>query len=375
MIAFMTIIYVALIVLVFKVFKVKPRPWPIAAFVVAGVLLIGITVVVWTLAAPISQRAVVSRYVVQLVPYVKGQVVSIPARPNTPLKKGDVLYEIDPEPYRFALNQVDSELQAASSNVLQLEAAVRVAEAGFEKAKADAAEAKVGADVAEAVHKENPEAISKLKLGQAEQQYLAAKAGVQQAEETVDQTKLAVTAAKDAIPSVEAQRDTAKFNLQECTVKAPADGFVTDWQIRDGTYVTSIPLAAAGTFIDTSETMIVASFPAEMLIHVEPGQKVEVAFKSRPGVLFLGKVETVIQASGEGQFTTGGKLPSAVVVGSPGLLAVKIRLDDKAAADGLEMGAPGTVAIYTDWGKPFHVISKVTVRMQKWLYFLPIPGK
>ena len=91
--------------------------------------------------------------------------------------------------------------------------------------------------------------------------------------------------------------------------------------------------------------------------------------------IFIQLLSKVGSFRGEGQFTTGGKLPSAAVVGSPGLLAVKIRLDDKAAADGLEMGAPGTVAIYTDWGKPFHVISKVTVRMQKWLYFLPIPGK
>ena len=59
MIALITILYVATIVLVFKVFKVPPRPWPIAFFVVAGVILVGAIVVIWTLAAPISQRAVV----------------------------------------------------------------------------------------------------------------------------------------------------------------------------------------------------------------------------------------------------------------------------------------------------------------------------
>ena len=82
MIALITILYVATIVLVFKVFKVPPRPWPIAFFVVAGVILVGAIVVIWTLAAPISQRAVVTRYVVQIVPWVKGKVLSIPARPE-----------------------------------------------------------------------------------------------------------------------------------------------------------------------------------------------------------------------------------------------------------------------------------------------------
>ena len=79
--------------------------------------------------------------------------------------------------------------------------------------------------------------------------------------------------------SAKAQLDSAKFNLSQCTVSAPADGFVTDWQIRDGSMANPISAAAAGTFIDTSETFIVASFAAEELIHVRPGQDVELAFR------------------------------------------------------------------------------------------------
>ena len=99
MIAFITILYVIAIVLVFKVCRVKPRPWPIALFVVAGVFMIGGIVVLWTLSAPLSQRAVVTRYVVQVVPWVKGKVLSIPAKPNVPLTKGRVLFQIDPSPF------------------------------------------------------------------------------------------------------------------------------------------------------------------------------------------------------------------------------------------------------------------------------------
>ena len=99
------------------------------------------------------------------------------------------------------------------------------------------------------------------------------------------------------------------------------------------------------------------------------------AFKSRPGQLFQGKVENIIEATGEGQFAPGGKLPSAAQVGSPGFLAVKIRLDDEEQAAALALGTPAAVAIYTDWGKPFAMISKVAIRMQKWLYFLPLPPK
>lgn len=374
MIAFMTILYVAAIVVIFKVMKVKPAPWPIALTIVAGVLMIGIITVLWTISAPVSTRAVVSRYVIEIVPYVKGRVTSIPAKPNVPLKKGDVLYQIDPAPYQYTVNQVQSQLQAAKSNVIAAEAGIQVAEANVARAQSDVTAKKAAFDVAVSIDEQNPQAISKLKLVEAREQYAASQAALDQAQAGQDQATAALAAARDAVVTAEAELESAKFDLEQCTMTAPADGFVTDWQIREGTYVVPIPLAAAGTFIDTSQTFIVAPFPAQMLIHVKPGQDVELAFKSKPGWLYRGKVDTVIQASGEGQFTVSGNLPSAASIGSQGVLAVKIRLNDDESVNELEMGSAGIVAIYTDWGKPFAMISKVAIRMKKWLYFLPLPS-
>jgi multidrug resistance efflux pump len=373
MITVMTIVYVALIVLVFKILKVKPSPWPIAAFVVLGVALIGSIVVLWTLAAPISSKAVVSRYVVSIVPWVKGRIISIPALPNVPLHKGDVLYEIDPAPYQYTVNQIASQLQAAKSNAAQFAAAVDVAAASVDKAKADVTAKKAAFEVAKSIDQQNAAAISRLRLVEARETYAAAEAALTQAGATRVQAEAALASAKDSIMAIEAQLASAKFDLQQTKVTAPADGFVTNWEIRAGTFVVPMPFAAAGTFIDTSQTMIVAPFPAQMLIHVKPEQNVELAFKNMPGRLYRGKVDSVLQATGEGQFTTSGKLPSAASIGSPGMLAVKIRLDDDQSADELELGSAGSVAIYTDWGKPFAMMSKVTIRLKKWLYFLPIP--
>ena len=309
MIAFMAIIYVALVLLVFKVFKVKPSPWPIALLATLGIVLLGGIVVLWSIAAPVSTRAVVSRYVVQLVPIVKGPVTSIPAEPNVPLKKGEVLFTINPDPYQYQVNLYTSQLAAAKSNVMQLEAGVRVAEASIAKAKADLATKKTAFEVANTIAKENPQAISKLKMVQAKESLAASQAGLEQTQAGLLQAKAALAAAEDSIGVIESQLDNAQFNLTGCVVKAPSNGFITDWQIREGTYVTSLPMAAAGTFIDTDETMVVAPLPAQMLVHVRPGDPVELAFKSQPGKLFLGKVENVIQATGEGQFTTGGNFP------------------------------------------------------------------
>jgi RsiW-degrading membrane proteinase PrsW (M82 family) len=89
MIAVLLIIYTAIVLVLFKLKLVKPRPYPIALIVVAGIFIVGGVVVAWALSAPISPKLVTSQYVVQLVPYVKGQVKTVHAQANQPMKKGD----------------------------------------------------------------------------------------------------------------------------------------------------------------------------------------------------------------------------------------------------------------------------------------------
>jgi membrane fusion protein, multidrug efflux system len=69
-IAFLLVVYTAIVLVLFKLKLVKPRPYPIAGILVAGVLILGGVFVAWTLCAPVSPRVVTTQYVVQLVPYV-----------------------------------------------------------------------------------------------------------------------------------------------------------------------------------------------------------------------------------------------------------------------------------------------------------------
>ena len=77
----------------------------------------------------------------------------------------------------------------------------------------------------------------------------------------------------------------------------------------------------------------------------------------------------MIAATGEGQFQPSRLIPEASTVGSQGLLAVKISLVDAPPAN-LPLGAGGIVAIYTEHGAPVHIISKVAIRMKKWLLYV-----
>jgi multidrug resistance efflux pump len=70
------------------------------------------------LCAPMSGDLVTSQYVIQLVPYVKGQVQTVRAVANQPMKKGDLLLEINPAPYRHTVDQLEAQFEAAKQTVI-----------------------------------------------------------------------------------------------------------------------------------------------------------------------------------------------------------------------------------------------------------------
>jgi len=384
MIALMVIIYTAFVLLLFKVLHLKPTAYLIASLILAGVLLIGGVVVVWTQSAPMTDKMVTSQYVVQLVPYVKGQVKAVQANALKPVKKGDLLLEIDPAPYQYTVNQVESQLASAKATVQQAQASVEVATAAVANAQANLVKAKAGDELAKTqeqialnIQKQNAAAISQLNVAKAVQERQEADAAVQQAAAALAQSQASeqqaaatVQVAKTNVTTVEAQLDDARFNLAQCKMYAPEDGYVVNWQVQVGTMLVPMPVAAAGTFVVTADTAVAAVFPQNWLSNVEPGNDVELVLNPHPGRLFLGKVDYVISATGGGQFTTSGTIPNAARIGSDGLYAVRINFSDAAIARKLSLGSGGSAAIYTDKGKPTHVISKVAIRMKKWLLYV-----
>ena len=119
------------------VVKLKLGPKGIAWLAIGFGLPIVVVVVFWDLDAPMSGRVVTTQYVVQLVPYVKGQVKKVCAQSNQPLKKGDLLLEIDPAPYQYAVSQLEAQLASARDAVKQKQAALEASEANVAKAGAD----------------------------------------------------------------------------------------------------------------------------------------------------------------------------------------------------------------------------------------------
>lgn len=371
MIALFVILYVTGVWLFYVKLKVKPTPTNLAACVVIGIVAVGAIVICWQFSAPTSSQLVVSRYTIQIVPQVKGHIKKIEAKPNVHLTKGkDILFEIQKDPYEFAVNQSKGAVNAAEKTVEQLQAGIKVADATILEATTGLEAAKADLNTKEDANRRSPGAVSALELIELQAKVTAAEAGVDKAKAAKEVAAFTLQTAQQQVEVAKSQLDTAEFNLEQCTVYAPADGFVTNWQVREGAMAVPLPMAPMGTFIDTSDVDVVGVFSQNVLKNVAPGDRVDVVLKSHPGQVFAGTVDSVIQASGEGQFVTSGKLLDAASVHSSGKFAVKIDLDDKELAKTLPMGTAGMATIYSSKGKPFQIISTVTVRIKAWMYYL-----
>ena len=374
MIVVITICYLGCVFLAFKVIKIKVSAVSVAVAALIGVIVLGGVVIGWKFSAPMTGRMTVKRNVVPLLAAVdsKQLISKIHVPQNQPVKKGTPLYEYDTRPNQYALEQLTAQLAASQEKISELEASVEVAAASVEAAQASQAYALAQYETSKKTQELNPNAVSEIQVTVQEKKYESSQAAVEQAIAAQTGTEFALTSAREAIKATEAQIGTAKLNLQQNVVKAPADGYIMNFQAVEGTMGTTVLTRNQGSFMDMSETVVAAVFPQNLVANVASGDTVEIAFKSLPGQIATGKVDEVLEYTGEGQIDMSGVVPSAKSIGSKGFLFVRIFLDDEELAKELPLGGAGTIAVYTQTGKPFHVISKIALRMKAWIYYAPI---
>ena len=116
-------IYAVFVWLVF--FKFKWLPWNIVSQVITITLpIIGLTVLILLLniVAPSSHDIRVVNYVVPINPPVRGLVTEVPIEPNRPIKKGDVLFKVDPAPYELAVKSFEAQIAQLKVQLVTAEA-------------------------------------------------------------------------------------------------------------------------------------------------------------------------------------------------------------------------------------------------------------
>ena len=242
---------------------------------------------------PFTTDAYLQAYVIQVAPRVEGHVVQVHIRENQAVKKGDLLFEIDRRPFQHKVDLLIAKRVQAVQQVAELEADLSAARAEDAHLVAEEEYARIVHEQEESIYKRD--ATTERKFVEAIQKYKAAHAALDRSRAQIRKAEQALAARIGTehalVAEVEAQLNSARLDLDWTRVYALTNGYVTDLQLREGSYVhVGKPVL---TCIDEDQWWVVANFRENSLENVRPGQHVGLTFNSYPGRIFPGIVQTV----------------------------------------------------------------------------------
>ena len=178
---------------------------------------------------------------------VSGYLLRQVYREGSFIRKGELLFEIDPRPLQAALNQSKGELAKAQAQLTQADGQLLQAQAQLAQSEANQGKAQLDVDRYTPLAREK--AITDQELDNAVQVNLAAKAQVKASSAGVETAKAAIVAAKAAVAAAEAAVETAELNLGFTKVTSLIDGIAGIAQAQVGNLVspTSGPLTTVST--------------------------------------------------------------------------------------------------------------------------------
>jgi membrane fusion protein (multidrug efflux system) len=248
-----------------------------------------------------TENAYVKADMIAISPEIDGRVVSVEAVENRLVKKGEVLFRIDPEPFRFTLD-------LAEAKVLAVRHDIEASRAEFHQIEAEIDEATARVDFAEQQAKRQRELqgrghATQASLDQAEMELATSKQRVTELREKL-RTVLAKLGGDPAsavelhpdFRAAEAERDMAARDLSKTDVRAPLDGIVSRMRLQAGEWVKKGE--PAFSIIDPASTWVEANLKETQLENVRVGQKVEVEVDAYPHDSWEGRVTSISPATG-----------------------------------------------------------------------------
>jgi len=307
--------YTAICVVIFKVFNIPLTKWTVPTAVLGGVVLIGTLIFVMNYNHPHADISREYFATTPIVPAVTGTVIEVPVEPLVKLKKGDVLFKIDPIPFQNRVLSLTAQIALASDDV---------------------------------------DRTRKLLINRNVSQRDA-------------------DAALTRYESLNGQLLTAEFELDMTVVRAPTDGYVAQMVLRPGMRAASLPLRPVMIFVHDEGNYFVGWFRQNSMLRLKAGDDAEVAFDGIPGRVFSGTVKSVLPVMAEGQLQASGTLISPMAAPHPGRIAVMIDITDpefEAFRDLVPGGAYAQAAIYTEHFHHVAIMRKILLRMSSWMNYL-----
>jgi multidrug resistance efflux pump len=381
-------IYSAFVWLIF--IKLKWLPWNTTSQITVAIIpIVGLTVLILTLnvVAPSSADVRVYKYTVPIVSQVRGRVLEVPVEEgNRLVKKGDILFRIDPTPYQLEVNTLEAQLVGMQGSQRELVEQEKGAQAKIEESQSRAREIVARLDLTKKRVQQYRELVgtgagSKFDLERAETDALEAQGQLDAARNAEAQAraslrqiqqKLGATVKGEfsQVAQVRAQLETAKWNLDQTTTRSPCDCYVVNLALRPGAFVGAVAASQVMTLVE-AEGQVVAFFNQNELHQVAPGNEAEFTVETLPGRVIKAKVDSIIWAQGAGQMQASGMLPqTGFAAQPPGRYAVKFNIEERDKARFLAAGAAGHAAIYTERFEEIQILRKVIIRVGSYANYL-----
>lgn len=373
--------------------KFKLLPWNTVSKVVT--FTIPVVAMAWLIFmlnvfAPSSSDVRVITPSVQVIPLVKGRVVSVDVVSNQQVKKGDVLFRIDPAPFEQKVRELTAQLKVAETAAENMKGDVQSANANTVSAQSRLDQAQAKLILAQQRVREHQalvnsgagdvfaleQAQTDLRLALGEVKSVQGDVVARRTNEIQVKNKLNTRVGNEVagVAVARAQLAQAEWELAQTVVYAPADGYPVNVQIREGMIIGNIAatFAPALTFIE-NEYRILAFYNQNELHAVKVGDRAEFTLESLPGRIIHAKVHSIILNNAEGQILPTGAVPDTgrQLSSSPGQrFAVRYEVvgDDKSLM--LPSGAQGDGAVYTDSWHAIHVVRMVILRIGAKLNYL-----
>ncbi|HTJ64618.1 MAG TPA: HlyD family secretion protein [Alphaproteobacteria bacterium] len=233
---------------------------------------------------------------------VSGQVVDIAVKDNQRVRKGQLLFRIDPEPYQIAVDQAEARLGSARLQVDALKATYRQQLTELQSAKdsADFDEREYGRKKSLVASDYTPRAA----YDRAETDLKVSRHHIAAIEQQISNTVVALNGDPDieidrhpTVREAKAELDRARLNLSYASVSAPDDGIVTrvdDLQVGDfvnaGSSVFSV--------LSSRHIWVEANFRETGLTHMRPGQEATITIDAYPDRAFRAHVVSMSPGTG-----------------------------------------------------------------------------
>lgn len=304
---------------------------------------------------PYTSQARVQAFVVPVAAEVSGNVLKVYVKNNDDVQPGQRLFDIDPTPYRIALQRSRSDYESVQRSVNASRLAVEAARAALRAAVADRVNAEQDARRLEQIFAEDPGAVSIRRVQSAQaarikarSQEKAAGAELRRAEEAAGESgenNAQLISARSAV-------EKAELDFKRTEVVAPARGMVTDLRTDVGQFAQAG--APVMTLIAVHDLWISADMTENNLGNIDPGDEVAIVLDVMPGKVLKGRVRSVGSGVGSGEEAQAGTLPkidnSRDWLRQAQRFPVTVEFDpsEREHLRGVRIGGQADVLVYTD---------------------------